>query len=114
MEGDKHSEQTLAWIVLEEANGLLDKDLYLDSWYIIPELVDILCTRRADVAGTIRMNRKDSPVFLRKAKLLTGEFVITFWQKMMILKWKDKQDMTLVKYLWIWMQRSMQYRSLLL
>ena len=91
-------EQTTSRIVLELADKLLDKGycLYLDNWYTSPKLVDTLCTRKTDVVGTMRTNRKELPDFVKKAKLEKGKTVTAFREKQMIMKWKDKRDVVLV------------------
>ena len=69
--------QTSSRIVLEVANDLFDKGycLYLDNWYTSPKLVDTLCTRKTDVVGTMRTNRKEFPDFVKRARLKKGETV---------------------------------------
>jgi len=74
--GQRHpGEQTSLRIVLEVAHDLLDKGycLYLDNWYTGPKLVDTLCTRKTDVVGTMRTNRKEFPDFVKRARLKKGK-----------------------------------------
>jgi len=74
--GQTHpGEQTSSRIVLEVIQDLLDKGycLYPENWYISPKLVDTLCTRKTDVVGTMRTNRKEFLDFMKKARLLKGE-----------------------------------------
>jgi hypothetical protein len=97
--GGKHpGEQTSSRIALELANDLLGKGccLYLDIWYTSPKLVDTLYARNTDVVGTMRSNRKEFPECVKQARLQKGELVTAFRQKQMILKWKDKRDVTIV------------------
>ena len=97
--GDRHPrEQTSSRVVLEIADNLLDKGycLYLDNWYTSPKLVDTLCTRKTDVVGTMRTNRKEFPEFVKKATLNKGQKVAAFRKNQMIMKWKDKRDVVLV------------------
>ena len=84
--------------MLEVAHDLLDKGycLYLDNWYTSPKLVDNLFTRKTDVVGTMRTNRKEFPDFVRRARLKKGETIAEFRKKHMIMKWKDKRDVVLV------------------
>jgi len=98
--GQRHpGEKTSLRIVLEVVHELLDRSycLYLDNWYIIPNLVDILCTRKTDVVGTMRKNRKEFPGFVKRARLKKRETVAAFRKKQMIMKWKDKMDVVLVR-----------------
>jgi hypothetical protein len=48
-------EQTSLRTVLKIAHDLLDRGycLYFDNWYTSPKLVDILCSRKSDAAGTM-------------------------------------------------------------
>jgi len=63
---------------------------YLDNWYTSPNLVDTLCTRKTDVVGTMKTNRKQFPDFVKRARLKKCETVAAFRKKQMIMKWKDK------------------------
>jgi len=97
--GQRHpGEQISSRIVLEVAHDLFDRGycLYLDNWYTSPNLVDTLCTRKTDVVGTMRTNRKKFPDFVKRARLKKGETVAAFHKKQMIMKWKDKRDVTLI------------------
>jgi len=70
--GQRHTgEQTSSRIVLEVAHDPLDKGycLYLDNWYTSPNLVDNLFTRKTNVVGTMRTNRKEFLDFVKRARL---------------------------------------------
>jgi len=93
--GHRHpGEKTSSRIVLEVAHNLLDRGycLYLDNWYTSPNFVDTLCTRKTDVVGTMRTNRKEFPDFVKMARLKKGETVAAFHKKQIIMKWKDKRN----------------------
>jgi len=93
--GQRHpGEKTSSRIVLEVAHDLLDRGycLFLDNWYTSPNLVDTLCSRKTDVVGTRRTNRKEFPDFVKRAILKRGKEVAAFRKKQMIMKWKDKRD----------------------
>ena len=97
--GQRHpGEQTSSRIVLEVAHDLLDRGycLYLDNWYTSPKLVDILCTGKTDVVGTMKTNRKEFPDFVKRARPKKEETVAAFHKKQVIMKWKDKKDVVLV------------------
>jgi len=53
--------------------------LYLDNWYTSPKLVDILCTRKTDVVGTVRTNGKELLNFMKRTTMQRGK------QKQMIM-----------------------------
>jgi len=78
--------------VLELAHDLLDKGycLYLDNWYNSPKLDDNLCTRKTDVVGTIRANKKKFPDFMTLARLKQGETVGAFHKKQMTISGETK------------------------
>jgi len=84
--------------VLEVAHDLFDRGycLYLDNWYTSPNLVDTLCTRKTDVGGTMRTNRKEFPDFVKRARLKKRETVAAFHKKQVIMKWKGKWDVVLI------------------
>ena len=46
--------------------------------------------------GTVRLNRKNLPVGIKKEKLRKDEVSAYIKNKMMVLKWKDKKDLTLL------------------
>jgi len=97
--GQRHpGEKTSSRIVLEVAHDLHDRGycLYVDIWYTSPNLVDTLYTRKTDVVGTTRTNRKELPDFVKRARLKKGETVAAFCKKQMIMKWKDKWDVVIV------------------
>jgi hypothetical protein len=79
--------------VLGLTHNLLYKGycLYLDSWYTSPNFVDTLCTRKTDVIGTVRIDRKEFPEYVKRARLKKGETVAGFCKKQIIMKWKDKR-----------------------
>jgi hypothetical protein len=90
-------EHTSLKIVLEVAQDLLDKGycLYLKNWYTSLKL-DNLYTRKTDVVGTMRTNRKEFPDFMKKARLQKGETVAANCKKQMIMKSKEKRDVVLI------------------
>jgi len=83
--------------VLEVAQDLLDKGycLYPENWYTSPKL-DTLYTRKTDVGGTMRTNRKEFPDFMKKARLKKGETVAANCKKQMVMKSKEKRDVVLI------------------
>ena len=94
--GQRHpGEKTSSRIVLEIAHDLLDKGhcLYLGNWYSSPNLVDTLCTRETDV-GTMRTNRKEFPVFVKRVRLKRGNSS-SILQETDVMEWKDKRDVVL-------------------
>jgi hypothetical protein len=48
--------------------------------------------------GILCQNRKGVPVEVKNAKLKKGEHISIFRDKLMIMKWKDKKDICLIKW----------------
>jgi hypothetical protein len=97
--GQRHTgEQTSLRIVLEVAHDLLDKGqcLYPDNWNTSPKLVGTSCTRKTDVVGTMRTNRKEFPDVMKRARLKKGQTVAALRKKQMIMKWKNKRNVVLI------------------
>lgn len=49
-----------------------------------------------NVAGTLRLNRKDVPDPIKVAKLKKGEIVAYHSQGVMVLKWMDKKQVSFI------------------
>jgi hypothetical protein len=89
-------EQTSSRTVLEVTHNLPDKGycLYLDNCYT--KLVDTLSSRKTDVAGTMRTNRRDFPNFVKRDQTQKGKTVAALCKKQVIKKWKDKSKVILI------------------
>ena len=85
-------------IVFTLIDALLDKGycLYTDNFYTSPTLGDALNERQTDIVGTVRQNRKGLPESVTNKTLQNGEFVASYRKKLMVLKWKDRKDVTLL------------------
>ena len=83
-------------IVFTLIHSLLDKGycLYTDNFYTSPTMGDALSQRQTDLVGTVRLNRKDIPASVKEKNLKKGETVAAYRNKLMILKWKDRKDVT--------------------
>lgn len=85
-------------VVINLAQPLFDKGycLTMDNFYNSPQLADFLISKKTDVYGTLRLNRKGVPATLKTTKLRKGE--ITGFQrgKVTVMKWKDKKDVSLL------------------
>jgi hypothetical protein len=46
--------------------------------YTSPELVDTLCTRKTDVVGTMKTNRKEFAEFVKRARIKKRKTVSAF------------------------------------
>lgn len=85
-------------IVLSMMKPLLDKGYCLttDNFYTSPLLADILVKHKTDSYGTVKLNRKEMPVHLKKQKLKKGECAAYQRGKVMALMWRDKKDVSLL------------------
>ena len=69
--------------------------LTVDNFYTSPQLGHLLVQNQTGMYGTVRLNRKNLPVGIKKEKLRKGE-VSAYIKNKMVLKWKDKKDVTLL------------------
>lgn len=85
-------------IVMKLCEKLLHKGycLTMDNFYNSPELYELLLENKTDAYGTLRSNRKGLPDGLRKTKLKKNEAVC--WEKegMIVMKWCDKKEISLI------------------
>lgn len=68
------------------------RSLFVDNFYTSIPLCVYLLENRTHVVGTLRVNRKNLPVKVVKAKLKRGQYI---WQRrgnIVVMKWKDKRD----------------------
>ncbi|GFW24171.1 piggyBac transposable element-derived protein 4 [Trichonephila clavipes] len=84
-------------VVLTLMEPLLNKGycVTLDNYSSSPILTDILVKYKTDSYGTINLNRKEVPSYMKSKKLKKGETVAFRRGKALILKWKDKKDVSL-------------------
>lgn len=84
-------------IVLELSHVLLNKGycIYIDNFYTNVDLMDKLTENKTDCIGTIRKNRSKIPNEIKLKKLKKGELFAMYRKKLMILKWKDKKEITM-------------------
>jgi hypothetical protein len=62
----------------------------INCYYSSPELFDLQNELHTDAVGTVRSNRKELPKDIMKCKLKKGEVAVSYRNKLMALKWKDK------------------------
>lgn len=85
-------------VVLELMHPLLNQGycIFLDNYYNSVNLSNTLAKYRTDSVGTMRINRKGIPLQIKKQKLKKGDHVAMFRKKLMVLKWRDKKDITMI------------------
>ncbi|KAF2886199.1 hypothetical protein ILUMI_19975 [Ignelater luminosus] len=68
----------------------------MDNFYNSPQLADLLVSKKTDVYGTLRANRKEVPKELSTTKILKGEVIGFQRGKVAVMKWKDKKEICLL------------------
>ena len=74
----------------------LGHTLWMDNYYNSPELCHLLKQHKVNVAGTLRLNRKNVPATIKQTKLSKGELVAYHSQGIMVLKWLDKKPVSFI------------------
>lgn len=70
-----------------------NRRLYVDNWYSSPLLFRYLKAKQTYACGTVRVSRRGMPKF---NKIKKGEIDVHHCDSLMALKWKDKNDVTLL------------------
>ncbi|KAF2896788.1 hypothetical protein ILUMI_09383 [Ignelater luminosus] len=85
-------------VVMTLVKPLLNKGycLTMDNFYNSLQLADLLVSKKTDVYGTLRANRKEVPKELSTTKILKGEVIGFQRGKVAVLKWKDKKEICLL------------------
>jgi hypothetical protein len=68
----------------------------MDNYYKSPDLCLLLKKNKLNVAGTLRLNRKNVPDSLKNAKLKRGEVDDYHRQDIKVMKWVDKKPVTFI------------------
>jgi hypothetical protein len=85
-------------IVFTLADQLLNQGyiISLDNYYSSPELFNLLNQFRTDAVGNTRFSRKGLPEDVINCKLKKGGVEVSYRNKLMVLKWKDKRDVCML------------------
>ncbi|KAG1683248.1 PiggyBac transposable element-derived protein 4 [Nymphon striatum] len=85
-------------IVMSLMKSLLGKGhcLTTENLYTSPQLADLLLKHRTDIYGTVKQTRKEMPLELKKKKLKEVKNISFQRGKVIVMKWKDKRDVTLL------------------
>lgn len=70
--------------------------LTTDNFYTSPELAELLIKCRTDVCGTMKLNRKGLPLFLKNEKLKKGDVIACQKGKICAMEWKDKKPLLIL------------------
>ncbi|XP_021939069.1 piggyBac transposable element-derived protein 4-like [Zootermopsis nevadensis] len=84
-------------IVVKLMEDLLNKGhtSWMDNYYNSPDLAAFLKKQGTNVAVTLRLNRTNVPTTVKCAKLKKGETIAQQSDGIMVMKWKDKEDVTI-------------------
>lgn len=84
--------------VLSLSHDLMDKGytIITDNFYTSPELAEILISKKTDIYGTMRANRKNLPLQIKLQKLKKGELIAFQKGKICVMKWQDKKPLCLL------------------
>jgi hypothetical protein len=93
---DEQSSKTQSLVVgLLASCDLLHKGyhIYMDNYYTSPKLFDLLVERDTGACGTLRSNRKEVPLAIRKKiKMAADDVVFRRRDDLLIVKYHDKRD----------------------
>ena len=96
---DKTDTPASTKIVMDLDADLLGKGytIFLDNWFSSPFLFQELHSKRTNIVGTVRKNRKNMPMNLRNLKLKKGEVDFRSSENgLLALVWKDKKDIRML------------------
>lgn len=81
-------------VVMHMCKSLFHKghSLYLDNWYMSPDLCKRVSENGTNIVGTVRPNRKNMPPDISSRKLKTGEYQIWSCNNILCVKWRDNKD----------------------
>ena len=68
----------------------------MDSFYNSPNLASFLKTQGTNVAGTLRLSRKNVPSDVKEAKLKKGEVIASHSDGLIVMKRKDKKNVAMI------------------
>lgn len=85
-------------VVVDLTEPLLEKGyhLYIDNWCSSVTLFNYIYEHRTQARGTIRINCRGFPEPVKQAKLRRGEVSAYRSGELLALKFKDKQDVTML------------------
>lgn len=70
--------------------------MFTDRYYTSIPLAEELMKLKCYLTGTIKANRKDIPMFIKKSKFPDKKIFVYKKRKIMFLAWKDKRIMSLL------------------
>jgi hypothetical protein len=70
--------------------------LWIDNYYNSPDLAAFLKRQGTNVAGKLLLNRKNVPSTIKNAKLKKSEIIAQQSDGVMVMKWKDKKEVSFI------------------
>ncbi|XP_046402046.1 piggyBac transposable element-derived protein 4-like [Ischnura elegans] len=71
-------------------------NLWMDNFYNSPYLASLLQKNGVNVAGTLRLSRKNVPLSVKAKTLKKGEVIAYESNGIMVMKWRDKRDVAMI------------------
>jgi hypothetical protein len=68
----------------------------MDNYYNSPDLAAFLKRQGTNVAGTLRLSRKNMPSAIKNAVLKKGDIIVQHSDGVMVMKWKDKKEVSFI------------------
>ncbi|KAE9521286.1 hypothetical protein AGLY_018305 [Aphis glycines] len=94
MGGQGHASKVVLHLMSEKLeNG---HSLYMDNFYNSFDLATSLIQKNTYCTGTLRINRKNTPVEVKQAKLKKGENIARYSNGVVIGKWRDKREVAYI------------------
>lgn len=94
MGGKGHAANVVLHLMAEKLNN--GHSLYMDNFYNSFDLATKLIQQNTYCTGTLRSERKNTPIDVKQAKLKKGETLARYSQGVVIGKWKDKREVTYI------------------
>jgi len=94
MGGQGHASKEVLHLMSEKLeNG---HSLYMDNFYNSFDLATSLIQKNTYCTGTLRLNRKNTPVEVKQAKLKKDETIARYSNGVVIGKWRDKREVAYI------------------
>lgn len=94
MGGQGHASKVVLHLMSEKLeNG---HSLYMDNFYNSFDLATSLIQKNTYCTGTLRLNRKNTPVEVKQAKLKKDETIARYSNGVVIGKWRDKREVAYI------------------
>ncbi|KAG5863278.1 hypothetical protein JTB14_015383 [Gonioctena quinquepunctata] len=90
--GRGHAQKVVLHLMENKLN--VGHHLYMDNYYNSFDLAKNLSNQGTNCTGTLRLDRKNVPIDVKNAKLAKGNTIARYAEGIMIMKWRDKRDVS--------------------